>query len=431
VRPAAILKCLLLLACCAGVLLAEDLPVGVLQTARAMNANRDLLKSLPLHTCLETISRSHSKSGRRKPKRADVVQVDVGVGPGQEMYSWPGQSTFSSQALPALVGHGLLSTGLFESFATNLFVLGHGYPRLIGEENIEGKRALHFAYTVPSLENRWTINWFGAQGTADEDGDFWVDTRNYTLLRLSVRAKTIPPNLALSALTASIDYQASTLNGRAVLLPKLARVIAIESNGAMLQDDAAFSHCHVFEAGSRLLGSSGNLSQALTQYESHRGMLPAGLTLRISLQTPVIASSAKAGDDIAARLDEPLKISAKITAPRGSILRGHVRQSEKLDDPPRTFVVGLAFDELEWPGHSYAFLAETTGTQPLVGLSNRIYRGSSRTASPFSGAPYFATTEAFSLTDIPGVATFFLQGALTLPAGFQMTWRTTKLTHPP
>jgi hypothetical protein len=29
------------------------------------------------------------------------------------------------------------------------------------------------------------------------------------------------------------------------------------------------------------------------------------------------------------------------------------------------------------------------------------------------------------------VATFFLQGALTLPAGFQMTWRTTKLTHPP
>ncbi len=291
----AILKSLLLAACCAGVLLAEDLPAGVLQTARAMNENRDLLKTLPLYTCLETISRSHSKRGSRKPKRADVVQVDVGVGPGQEMYSWPGQSTFSPQALPALVGHGLLSTGLFESFATNLFVLGHGYPRVVGEENIDGKRALHFTYTVPSLENRWTIDWFGAQGAADEDGDFWVDTRNYTLLRLSVRARSIPPNLPLNALTASIDYQISTLNGRAVLLPKLARVIAVESNGAMLQDDAAFSHCHVFEAESRLLDSSGNLNQALTQYEAHRGMLPAGLTLRISLQTPVVASSAKAG----------------------------------------------------------------------------------------------------------------------------------------
>lgn len=76
---AAILKSLLLLACCAGVLLAEDLPAGVLQTARAMNANRDLLKSLPLYTCLETISRSRSKSGSRKsnrfPARLAATQV--------------------------------------------------------------------------------------------------------------------------------------------------------------------------------------------------------------------------------------------------------------------------------------------------------------------------------------------------------------------
>ncbi|HEY3937727.1 MAG TPA: hypothetical protein VGL97_09865 [Bryobacteraceae bacterium] len=429
-RSAAILGALLLLPSCAVIVCSEDLPAGVLQTARVMHANRDLLKSLPLYTCLETISRSSAQNQRRKPKRADVVQVDVGVGANQEMYSWPGESTFSPQDLAALVGHGFLSTGLFESLAANLFVLGHGIVKPAAEERLNGTPALHFTYTVPSLESRSLINWDGQQGLLGEEGDFWVDKTSHLLLRLNIRASAIPPNVPLKTLNSSIDYQFLTLNGRPTLLPKEARVIAVESNGALLEDDEAFSHCHMFEAESRLAASVENLEKALTRYESQRGILPAGLTLRISLQTSVRADRARIGDAVEARLDRPLEISPDLAAPKGSLLKGHVREFSELADPPGTLVIGLEFDELEWPQHAYSFLAEISDMQQIAGLSDTIYRNSSSRWNSPAGPVSSMSTELFLPPNIPGTATFFLRNNRELPAGFQMTWRTRALIHP-
>jgi hypothetical protein len=414
VRSAAILNALLLLPSCAGLLLSEDLPASVLQTASVMHANRELLKSLPLYTCLETISRSSAENHRRKPKRADVVQVDVGVGANQEMYSWPGESTFSPQDLAALVGHGFLSTGLFESLAANLFVFGHGIVKPAGEERLNGSPALHFTYTVPSLESRSMINWDGEQGLLGEEGDFWVDKTSHLLLRFNIRASTIPPNVPLKTLNSRVDYQFLTLNGAPTLVPKEARVIAVERNGALLEDDEAFSHCHMFEAESRLAGSVENLEKALTRYESHRGILPAGLTLRISLQNSVRADRARIGDAVQARLDGPLEISPHLTAPKGSLLKGHVRE----------------FDELQWPEHAYSFLAEISNMQQIVGLSDSIYRDSSSKWNSPAGPMSSMSTELFLPPNIPGTATFFLRNNRELPAGFQMTWRTRALIHP-
>jgi len=424
-----ILKALLLLACAFGALFAEDLPVAILHTARAMHTNRDLLKTLPFYTCLETITRSRSVSGRQKPRRADVVQVDVGVGADREIYSWPGQSTFAPGDISGLVSHGFLFTGLFESFAANLFVSGHGIAKLAGEETLDGRQALHFTYTVPSLENRWVIDWYGARGLLGEEGDFWVDKTDYKLLRMKVRANTIPPNVPLKAVNTTVDYQVLSVNGRPALLPKQAQVIAVEINGAVLQDDEAFSHCHVFEAESRL-ASSEDLNRVLTQYESNRGILPPGLTLRIRLQTPVHADYARIGDAVEAALDSALRISTGTIAPKGSIARGRIREFTKLEDPPNTWAVGLEFDELDWPGHSYVFLAEITGMQHLGGLSDKVYHRFSSTSDPMIGSLYSGSEESSWLTEIPGTARFFLQNTRELPIGLQMTWRTRMLTHP-
>jgi len=402
-----ILKVFLLFACSVKALFAEDLPAGVLQTAHAMTTNRDLLKNLPLYTCLATISRSRSERGRQKPRLSDVVHVDVGVGEDQEIYSWPGQPTFSPRGLVGLVGHGFLSTGIFETIATDLFVSGHGIVKPAGEEKIGGRQASHFTYTVPSLESRWLINWYGAQSVLGEEGDFWVDRASYSLLRLIARANTIPPNVPLKDVTTTIDYQFLTVNGRDALLPKQAQVIAEEINGAVLQNDEAFSHCHVFEAESRLMDSSQDLDKALTRYESQRGILPAGLTLRISLRTRVHTGGASIGDPIEARLDNSLKISTETTAPRGSILKGHIREFNKQDDPPNTFAIGLEFDELDWPGHSYVFLADISKMQPVDGLNDKVVRGLLRTPGSVAGLTYSAT-ETFWPVPIPGTATFFL-----------------------
>ena len=183
----------------------QQLSSDVLTLARAMTTNRGLFKPILFYTCLETIER-YSPQIRGRSRGRDVVQVDVGVGEEKELYSWPGDTSFSSLDLPDLVAHGLLSTAMFSGFANSLFVNGHGNVQLAGKDIVQGRNALQFSYRVPSLESRWTIDWDGKTGVLQEAGEFWVDAEDYHLLRLQVDAQEIPPQMLLRSLTLVMDY---------------------------------------------------------------------------------------------------------------------------------------------------------------------------------------------------------------------------------
>ncbi|MGH9623405.1 MAG: hypothetical protein ACRD4G_03570 [Bryobacteraceae bacterium] len=80
----------------------QDLPQGIMAVARALRHNRDLLKNVSDYTCLETISRERKAPKQRNSLTLDVVQADVAVGEGTEIYSWPGEASFSSDNLEGL-----------------------------------------------------------------------------------------------------------------------------------------------------------------------------------------------------------------------------------------------------------------------------------------------------------------------------------------
>jgi hypothetical protein len=118
------------------------------------------------------------------------------------------------------------------------------------------------------------------------------------------------------------------------------------------------------------------------------------------------------------------------TIPKGATLKGRVREFERLDDPPNTFMVGLEFDELTWPGHSATFFASLLSLRLAPGvtpvLSNR--REARATFGAFQGSR--SVIEYTSPIAIPGVASFYLQGpGATLPKGFRMLWRTEDVAH--
>lgn len=346
-------------------LAAEDSWDQVLGAARTRQVNRALLKQTRFYTCLETITRSTGKSITAKPRRQDVVEVDVGVGDSQEIYSWPGARTFSSKDLPELVGHGLLSTGMFHSFATNLFLFDHGTIRLLGKDRLEDRNVLHFAYTVPHLENEWDINWLGMRGSVEQAGEFWVDASDLTLLRLEVAAKDIPSALELRTLNVSIDYQLLSFAQSPTLLPLNATATIVDERGKIYRDSAAYSHCNMFGTESKMASSSQELSTTFAAYEARRSTIPPGKTMQLVLLTPVSSESARIGEEITARLEAPLKISPGVTAPRNAIVQGHLRRFEAVEDEVDTFSIGLEFDDLSWAGNSYSFLANMLNMQPL------------------------------------------------------------------
>ena len=106
-------------------------------------------------------------------------------------------------------------------------------------------------------------------------------------------------------------------------------------------------------------------------------------------------------------------------------MKGRVRQLEILDNPAETFVAGLEFDQVTWPGHSDAFLANLVDAQQIQGMETALFTGKTETSNTAGGVFSTATTEKLRLVPIPGVARFFLQGQrVVIPKGFRMTWKT-------
>jgi hypothetical protein len=407
---------------------ADDLPPEVLLVSHALQANRKLFTQLPNYTCLETISRARPTRDRQKLQKQDVIHLDVGVGSHTEIYSWPGDATFSSKDLMALVGHGMLASGLFQSFADGLFVQNSALVRTAGTTVIDGRKALHFTFSIPSLQNRWQVNWVGARGWLGERGEFWVDPSDLTLLRLDLAATDIPYNIPLRSLIVSIDYRILFSGGERVLIPQSAELQARETNGTLHEESIGFSQCRAFEAESNLVTASSlqeDLTTSIKHYEAQREILPGGILFSVSLETPLQAGRTNVGDPISAVLDRTVKTKTEETIPKGAILQGRVREFGRFEDPPNTFIVGLEFDELIWPGHAAAFLANLFSLQPVTGVELNLSR--------FQGAAIARGTFQENRTNvvdtaaiaIPGVASFFLHGlGAALPRGFRMTWRT-------
>lgn len=407
----------------------DDLPDTTLEIAHTLRHNRDLLNNLPAYTCVETIAREQKDAKQRKPRALDIVQVDVGVGREAEIYSWPGEQTFSSSDLGGLVGQGFLETGFFHTFASNLFVSNGAMVRAAGEQVLQGREAIRFTYNFPSLTNNWNINWMGSRGVIGQSGEFWVDKQTLTLLRMDVIGNDFPPNLPLKAIRLEMRYETLSIEHKTVLIPSSAEVLATEVTGTTYRDLVSFSQCHVFEVESKISSSAESLAQAVKTYEAHREALPSGLDIPITMESEIRANTAKVGDAITARLNRAVKISAELTVPRGATVRGRIREFRKVQDPPDTYQVGLEFNEIEWPGHIGIFFAEPVKLQQIAGLSSLFSRGTMRTSNVAAGLLTQSTTENIRPAEMPGIATFFLGASHVIPKGFQMAWRTRKTKH--
>jgi hypothetical protein len=416
----------------------EDLPAAVLLVAHTLQANQKLLSRLPLYTCLETISRSQPTTKRQRSvsHKQDVIQLDIGVGGEQEIYSWPGDPTFSTKDLFALIGHGILANGLFRTFAANVFVEGNAIVKFAGEAPLDGKRTFHFTFSTPSLQNKWEIDWLGAQGMLGEQGEFWVDPANLTLLQLNVMAVDIPFNVPLSLLTTAIYYRVLLAGAERVLIPENAAVTAIERNGTAHAEVIGFSHCRLFGAESNLLSASikpEDLTTTIKNYEAKREILPAGLFFPVRLDTPVYMGKTMVGDRISATLESPVRAKNGDVIPKGAQLKGRVREFQTMDDASDTVITGLEFDELTWPGHSAAFFANVISMEPAPGLESVLFDPSSRSRTIGAGGLgdlTTATTRKTYTVELPGVAAFFLRGShASVPKGFHMIWRTQDVAH--
>ena len=139
--------------------------------------------------------------------------------------------------------------------------------------------------------------------------------------------------------------------------------------------------------------------------------VPAGVSLKIRLETAVELAQCRVGDAVEGSLTAPLRDRFREIAPKGAIVRGRVRLINH--DPAE---LGLSFDDLEYPGHTAHFSAklqgfdsDTPGVQ-MEKISSKKYEGQ------------LVTTTQISPSKMAGASVFYVKSGL--PKGTLMTWVT-------
>jgi hypothetical protein len=155
--------------------------------------------------------------------------------------------------------------------------------------------------------------------------------------------------------------------------------------------------------------------------------LPAGLRVPIKLKSQIDSAKAVVGDLIEGIIDSDLSDHQALVVPKGSLITGRLRRMEKYGDSSPHFLVGIEFDDIDFPGHHARFFGSFKSLESEVPGFGWFLSSASSTKTPLvgGGAVYTTNRETEHLPDVPGVGLFFMQGsAFRLPLGMRMVWQT-------
>jgi len=420
---------------------AQDLAPEVILLARIKAHLREELSHLPNYTCLETIARFHRESvhpsglrRKTKPKMEalDTLRLEVAYSDRREWYAWPGAPSFREDHPAAFIGSGMIGNGAFALTPHNLFIADVATFTYRGEEAVGGRTAFRYDFRLPGWMKPLQISIIGGAGAAGEEGSFWVDPQSLDLLRLETRAAEIPAFLPLDAMDMTISYARTRVGEHNALLAEWADLHMIELPGDESYDRFEFTHCRMFHTESVIRFEADifdpekvpkDASRTVAPSPEPKEDVPALLPVTVRLTTPITEND-PVGTPIEGEIAGDVRRRGKIVLPNGSVVRGRIRRLERFEQG-RYFIVGLEFTEVKANGGSLRFYADLLSIDKRSGirptLSKQVLvRGSSSVSGGYSVA-----TEEITLRELPGVASFFVQGTtFTLPIGFRTFWRT-------
>lgn len=426
-----------------GSAVAQEIAPELLALSRIKVHLQKEFSQLPNYTCLETISRFRREAiqtsrSRRKiqPKMLplDTVRLEVAYSDHREWYSSPGARSFRDDSPEAFIGSGMFGNGAFALATNNLFLSNGAAFKYAGRETVGGRITFRYDVVLSRLMKPLHISLIGGSGTVGEEGSVWVDIESLDLVRLELRAAEIPPFLPLAAMSMTVRYARTRLGKNHALLPQEADVHLIKLPGEDSSESFnhfEFTHCRVYQTQSNIrfdafpLDSTKTASDAaptIQPVSEPEERIPALLPVTVQLRTP-ITEKETVGTQIEGIVAGDVRRKGKIIIPSGSAVRGRIRRLEK-SEQDRYFIVGLEFTEVqvkEEPVRFYADLMsidKTPGIRATLSKQVLVHRSS-------SGPVFGPATEEITLRELPGVASFFVQGgSFTIPAGFRTFWRT-------
>jgi hypothetical protein len=152
----------------------------------------------------------------------------------------------------ALVTSGTIGTGMFASFAQNLFVTDKGTLKYGGQENLAGHASVRYDFHLTEQESRWEIRANDAEEMVAAKGSFWFDPVSLDLLRLDVHGESIPYRLRLAEAAVETSYARTHIGDADALLPKRSELTMTYFSGEANRAAIEFSQCRAYRSESTI-----------------------------------------------------------------------------------------------------------------------------------------------------------------------------------
>lgn len=405
------------------------LPPEVLNLSKIRRQAAAAVMQAPNYACLETVERYARDNAKSKWRQLDTLLLEVGMIGGKEIHSWPGEESFEDIAPGEIISSGMVSTGEFSQLLRAVFVGGTSVIRWHGEEEVSGRRALRYDYTMPLNGYRSRVTLSTGSGDVSLKGSFWADAETFELLRLDSESDEVPPMLPLASMQSRINYGRMMVHGRTVWFPQSAEMRMATLSGEETRNRIEFSHCREYSGESKLSFEEVTPQTAVAPVE--RIELPAGVALDLRLETAIDSSVVRVGDVMTARLASDAVHKKKVLIPAGAVVKGRLRRLERSEEIKPHYVVGLEFSTIDTGRAVARFYGELESVQKVAGLARTLSTSSAKSVN-FAGGMVTqglrvdtTSTSTLHYREIPGVGSFYMIGTeFKLPQGLKMDWKT-------
>lgn len=386
---------------------------------------KESLAHLPNYTCLETFKRYHKEAGKgRALEPLDTIRLEVLYSGSKEWYGSPGASEFKEEDPTAFIASGLIGNGAFALLLKSVFLDGNALIVYAGREELAGRRAARFDFTLAPRVSGFTVGSSGIGAVVGLKGSAWIDPESLDVIRLVSHADQIPPSSPVMEQTTILEFARTRVGERDVMLPQAGEFSMRSLYGTESRDLIEFTHCRSFGAESAITFAE-PVEAPKTQGRAPRAAagekLPAGLEIAVALTAPV-GEDAAVGAVIEGVVTADVMNGRKTVIPAGTPLHGRIRRLERHNESGGYFAIGLEFTEIEINGAQARFYADMVRVDQITGLE---YLLTSHSSSQIAGLGSEIGSERVSIPDLPGVGSFFLRrDRLELPKGFKTVWKT-------
>jgi len=422
---------LVLLACSGSAVAApDDLPREMVMLARFKQQMRQILSQVHNYTCLETIERSVQGRRAKVFSPLDTVLLEVSSLEGKELLAWPGARRFHEADPSSFVSGGLMGSGVFATYARNVFLYDTTTIQYYGYEDMAGSPVARFDFRVPEVWSKYQIQANGGSAKVATTGSFWIDPTSLDLVRMEVRADKIPASLGIENTVTIIDYARMRIGDSEVLMPQGAKLRLTLLSGEVRRNEIQFSHCREYRTDSSIRFDMPDAPAAVPPPTVRTVDLPAGLTVPVELETAIDSTSAHVGDLLRGHVTNDVRQKAQMIIPKGAIVTGRIRGLERLRSPETAIDLTIEIAELEWESTSAEFYGELlpkgSGRAEDSSYNTPSINGGEN-AMPLPPPPTMGEVRALR---IPGTGVLHMTGTrFHIAPGFRMNWRTLEPNH--